>query len=108
MWNAGTDGTGQSIAIIGVSNINLQDVADFRTLFGLPTGGANTPIVVIDGADPGIVNDGSETEALLDVEWSGGVAKGAQIHFVTAADTDIQQGLILAILRVLTTTRTRS
>lgn len=102
LWTAGTDGTGQSIAIIGVSNINLQDVSDFRTLFGLPTGGAaNTPIVVIDGADPGIKNDGSETEALLDVEWSGGVAKGAQIHFVTAADTDAAPGLFLAILHVL-------
>lgn len=102
LWTAGTDGTGQSIAIIGVSNINLQDVADFRTLFGLPTGGAaNTPVVVIDGADPGISGDGGETEALLDVQWSGGIAKGAQIHFVTAADTDIAQGLILAIFRVI-------
>jgi hypothetical protein len=102
LWTAGTDGTGQSIAIIGVSNINLQDVSDFRTLFGLPTGGAaNTPIVVIDGADPGVVGGGAETEALLDVEWSGGVAKGAQIHFVTAADTDVAQGLFLAILHVL-------
>jgi hypothetical protein len=107
LWNAAPtqiDGTGQSIAIIGVSNINLQDVSDFRTLFGLPTGGAaNTPIVVIDGADPGISGDGGETEALLDVEWSGGVAKGAQIHFVTAADTDVAQGLILAIFRVIDT-----
>jgi len=103
LWTAGTDGTGQSIAIAGVSNINLQDVADFRTLFGLPTGGAATPIVVIDGADPGVSGNGGETEALLDVEWSGGVAKGAQIHFVTAADTDIAQGLILAIFRVIDT-----
>ncbi len=104
LWNATTpiDGTGQSIAVIGVSNINLQDVQDFRTLFGLPTSGAaNTPVVVIDGADPGILNDGSETEALLDVEWSGAVAKGAQIHFVIAADTDIASGLILAILNVV-------
>src|SRR5712664_1796085 len=29
-------GAGQSIAIVGQSNINLQDVADFRTVFGLP------------------------------------------------------------------------
>ncbi len=103
LWNAATpiDGTGQSIAVIGVSNINLKDVQDFRTLFGLPTGGAATPVVVIDGADPGILNDGSETEALLDVEWSGAVAKGAQIHFVIAADTDIATGLILAILHVI-------
>jgi hypothetical protein len=101
LWTAGTDGTGQSIAVIGVSNINQQDITDFRTLFGLPTGGAATPIVVIDGADPGIINDGSETEALLDVEWSGAVAKGAQIHFVIAADTDIASGFILAIFHVI-------
>jgi hypothetical protein len=102
LWTAGTDGTGQSIAVIGVSNINQQDVTDFRTLFGLPTGGsANTPIVVIDGADPGIINDGSETEALLDVEWSGAVAQGAQIHFVIAADTDIASGFLLAIFHVI-------
>jgi hypothetical protein len=101
LYTAGTDGTGQSIAVVGVSNINLQDVADFRTLFGLPTGGTNTPIVVIDGSDPGLDTTGGETEALLDTEWSGAVAKGAQIHLVIAADTDIAQGLILAIFRVI-------
>jgi pro-kumamolisin-like protein/Big-like domain-containing protein len=105
LWNAtptAIDGSGQSIAVIGVSNINQQDITDFRTLFGLPTGGpANAPIVVIDGADPGIINDGSETEALLDVEWSGAIAKGAQIHFVIAADTDIASGFILAIFHVI-------
>ncbi len=105
LWNAtptAIDGNGQSIAVIGTSNINLQDVQDFRTVFGLPTGGtANTPIVVVDGADPGIINDGSETEALLDVEWSGAVAKGAQIHLVIAADTDIASGFILAIFHVI-------
>ena len=105
LWNAtptALDGSGQSIAVIGVSNINLQDVQDFRTLFGLPTGGAaNVPVVVIDGSDPGIINDGSETEGLLDVEWSGAVAKGAQIHFVIAADTDIASGIVLAIFHVV-------
>jgi len=101
LWTAGTDGTGQTIAVIGTSNINLQDIQDFRTLFGLPTGGPATPIVVIDGADPGIINDGSETEALLDVEWAGAVAKGAQIHLVIAADTDIASGFILAIFHVI-------
>jgi subtilase family serine protease len=99
---AAFDGTGQSIAVIGVSNINPQDVTDFRTIFGLPTGGAaNAPQVIIDGSDPGIINDGSETEALSDVEWSGAVAKGAQIHFVIAADTDNTPGLILAALHVI-------
>jgi hypothetical protein len=100
---AAFDGTGQSIAIIGVSNVNLQDITDFRTVFGLPTTGANIPVVVIDGSDPGIINDGSETEALTDLEWSGAVAKGAQIHFVIAADTDASTGLLLAAFHVIDT-----
>jgi len=29
-------GTGQTIAVIGQSNIDAQDVIDFRNLFGLP------------------------------------------------------------------------
>jgi pro-kumamolisin-like protein/Big-like domain-containing protein len=102
LWTAGTDGSGQHIAIIGVSNINLQDVVDFRTLFGLPTNQpANIPNVIIDGTDPGILTDGSETEGLLDVQWSGAVAKGAQIDFVIAADTNDASGLILAALHVI-------
>src|SRR5260221_6139903 len=39
-------GLGQSIAIVGQSNINLQDVADFRSIFGLP---ANVPQVILNG-----------------------------------------------------------
>ncbi len=97
------DGTGKSIAIIGVSNVNMQDVIDFRTLFGLSTSGVGIPVVVIDGSDPGIINDGSETEALTDLEWSGAVAKGAQIHFVIAADTNDATGLILAAFHVIDT-----
>jgi len=92
------DGSGQSIAVLGVSNINVQDVRDFRTFFGLP---ANDPQVVIDGSDPGDIGGGSEVEALLDVEYAGGIAKGATIHLVIAADTNNFTGLELAIFNVL-------
>jgi subtilase family serine protease len=53
LWNSfpAIDGAGQSIAIIGESNINLQDVRDFRNMFGLPP---NDPAVIVDGPDPGI------------------------------------------------------
>src|SRR5882724_10523194 len=77
---AGADGTGQSIAIVGRSNINIQDVRDFRTMFGLP---ANDPVIILNGADPGLVS-GDEGEADLDVEWSGAVAPGATIKFVVS------------------------
>jgi subtilase family serine protease len=76
-------GAGQSIAIVGQSNINLQDVADFRSIFGLP---ANVPQVILNGPDPGLVS-GDETESDLDVEWAGAVAQQAQIIFVTTQTT---------------------
>jgi Pro-kumamolisin, activation domain/Bacterial Ig-like domain (group 3) len=82
------DGTGQSIAILGQSNINLQDVRDFRTIFGLPT---NDPQIILNGADPGLVS-GDEAESDLDVEWAGAVAPKAQIILVTSQFTTTDGG----------------
>jgi hypothetical protein len=77
------DGTGQSIAIVGQTNINIQDVRDFRTIFGLP---ANDPQIILNGADPGLVS-GDEGESDLDVEWSGAVAPKAKIILVSTGFT---------------------
>jgi len=94
LWNGSgaIDGTGQNIAIIGRSDINIQDVRNFRNLFGLPP---NDPKFFVDGTDPGIV-PGDETEADLDVEWSGAVAKGATINLVTSASTESTDGVDLS------------
>jgi hypothetical protein len=99
LWNASPaiDGTGQSVAIVARTNINLQDISDFRTLFGLP---ANPPNVILDGPDPGIVQ-GDETEADLDVEWSGAVAKGAQIDLVVSQSTETSDGVDLSALYIV-------
>lgn len=94
LWTAATpiDGTGESIAIIARSNINLQDVSDFQSLFGLAN---NPPQVILDGPDPGLV-PGDETEADLDVEWSGGVAKGATILIIVSETTETTDGVELS------------
>ncbi|MHB8410409.1 MAG: Ig-like domain repeat protein [Candidatus Acidiferrales bacterium] len=99
LWNATTpiDGTGQSIAIVGRSNINVQDVSNFRTLFGLPP---NPPQVILDGPDPGLV-PGDETEADLDVEWSGAVARGATIKLVVSESTETTDGVDLSALYIV-------
>jgi hypothetical protein len=90
LWNAGTPitGAGQTIAIAGTSNINLADVAAFRSAFGLP---AKAPTVLITNNDPGACPtfadscSGDLVENTLDVEWSGAVAKGASIVLVTSS-----------------------
>ena len=93
-WNASPhiDGTGQTIAIVAESDINIQDVRDFRNYFGLPP---SDPQIILDGPDPGVVR-GDETESDLDVEWSGAVAKGATIDFVISARTEASLGVDLS------------
>lgn len=82
----GANGSGQSIAIVGQSNINVQDVTDFRASFGLPPYAAGQLNVILNGPDPGLVS-GDETESDLDVEWAGAVAPAATINFVTTQTT---------------------
>lgn len=100
LYNAGTNGAGQTIAIINDSNINVALANQFRTLFNLP---ANPPQVIIDGNDPGIDGtnnpdgpNGDSGEAYLDVEWAGAVAPAATVDLVIGADTALESGLILA------------
>ena len=100
LYKAGINGSGQSIAIVNESNININLVNQFRTLFGLP---ANPPQIIIDGNDPGIDGannpdgpNGASVEAYLDVEWAGAVAPDATVYLVIAADTSLESGLYLA------------
>jgi hypothetical protein len=92
------DGTGQGIAIVGQSNINVQDVIDFRTMFGLPQN-FSTANIILNGPDPGI--NSLESEADVDVEWSGAVAPGARIDFVTSAETETTSGIHLSALYIV-------
>ncbi len=93
LWAASIDGTGQTIAIVGRSNFLLSDVTSFRSLFGLPV---NNPQIILNGANPGIVSQGEVVEALLDVQWSGAVAKNATIKFVLSANTNASGGDMLS------------
>jgi subtilase family serine protease len=85
LWNAGITGTGQTIAISGVSDINLADVATFQSSFGLPS---NVPTIVHNGTDPGYDPNGGQAENTLDVEWSGATAPGAKVVLVISAGTN--------------------
>jgi hypothetical protein len=99
LWNEGLDGTGQTIAIAGRSNLDLNDVATFRSQNGLP---ANPPVIIVNGTDPGIVTAGDEEgEATLDVEWSGAVAKGATIKFVVSKSTRSTDGSVLSEMYIV-------
>src|SRR5208337_5077276 len=91
---------GQTIAIVGETNINLADVQAFRQMFGLPANFASSNII-LNGEDPGITSIGEEGEADLDVEWSGAVAPGATVDFVVSASTPASAGIDLSALYII-------
>ena len=78
LYAAGIDGTGVSIAIMGLSEITINDYRSFRKMFNLP---AVDPQMVLVGQSPGTVQ-GWNGEGLLDLEWAGAVAPNANLSFV--------------------------
>jgi hypothetical protein len=96
LWNAGIDGTGVTIAIVGETDIQMSDVQAFRSFFGLPV---NDPVFIWNGSDPGI--QGDESEADIDVQWSGAVAKGATIDFVISQSTETTFGTDLSAVYIV-------
>ena len=93
LYQASVDGTGQTIAVVGRTNISVADVTKFRSTMGLP---ANDPVVVLNGPDPGIWNQGELTEALLDTEWAGALARKATVKLVVSKSTSTTDGVDLS------------
>jgi len=84
LYNYGYAGAGQSIVIVGQSDIDPGDIAAFRSLWDLPP---TTIQMVPTGTYPGISPD-DEGEADLDLEWAGAVARFATLIFVYSDDAD--------------------
>lgn len=93
LYTAGITGTGTTIAIVGRTNINPQDVNSFRSVFGLPS---NPPHIIVNGTNPGDLGGGEELEAVLDTSWSGAVAPNATIDLVVSATTNSTDGVFLS------------
>jgi subtilase family serine protease len=83
LYQYGYSGAGQNIVIVGQSDLDLTDIAAFRSSFGL----IPTNIEVIPaGTYPGVTGD--EVEADLDLEWAGAVARLANLIYVYSEDAD--------------------
>src|SRR5450755_2185111 len=103
LYGSGINGTGQTIAIMGQTDLSTDsnpgrngspgavvngqqqqyDVVTFRGLAGLPPlTSTNFKTVIVPGTtDPGLVTADLD-EANLDVEWSGAVAPNANLIYV--------------------------
>ena len=99
VFQPGIDGSGQTIAIMGQTDLSTDsnpgrngtpgvngqqyDVVTFRNLAGLPalTSSNFQSLIVTGVTDPGIVT-ADVNEANLDVEWSGATAPNARLVYV--------------------------
>jgi subtilase family serine protease len=97
LLNAGINGTGITIAVMGQVDVSTSDIAAFRAASGLA---ASTPTVRVFGPDPGsptsaCLSSGNPnctpsasdlSESQIDTEWAGALAPSANILFVTSQD----------------------
>jgi hypothetical protein len=91
-------GAGVTIAVVGRTNIILQDVVSFRSKMGLPV---NPPNIVLNGPDPGNLGGGEEVEAVLDTSWAGAIATGATVDLVVSATTSASDGADLSEIYIV-------
>jgi subtilase family serine protease len=86
LYANGITGKGQSLAVVGESFYNHDNITAFRAAFNLDANPAS-PNVPIDVLVPNtglsqVLDSGDVSESTLDMEWSGGIAKDAQVYFV--------------------------
>ncbi len=89
------DGTGMHVGIVGQTYINPTDVLNFRNAAGLSTAFTYLHPICIDTTashctgTASISTTGDQGEADLDIEWAGGIAKGATVDFIYAPYEDV-------------------
>lgn len=82
IYNVTSTGSGQTIAVVGQTQILTADLDAFRSAAGLPaTSASNFQQVLVPSGGSGF-SDGDEVESDLDLEWSNAVARSATLLFV--------------------------
>ena len=104
VWKAGVVGTGQTIAVVGSTNLESADIQEFRDEFGItalgPNGSVQTenPPSTVCAAPAPSTND---PEGYLDAEWAGAMAPDATVDFVACGDQGVTLGADLAAAYVI-------
>src|SRR5271157_3700902 len=89
LYNSGINGSGETIAVMGQADLstdsnhnNQYDVQTFRSVSNLSQ--VNLQVILVPGqSDPGSIA-ADQDEANLDLEWSGAVARNANLIYVNS------------------------
>ncbi len=103
-WSPTVVGTGQTIGVVGETNLESADIQSFRDQFGItalgPNGSVqmeNPPSSVCAAPDP----SDNEPEGYLDAEWSGAMAPDATVDFVACGRQAVTSGADLAAAYII-------
>ena len=101
LWNNKVNGTGQTIAIVGESNIIVKTspISAACLTCRLTPANGNPLNIILDGPDPGLQED--EPEADIDVQWSGKRVPYATIDFVVSQSTETTSGVDLSAVYIV-------
>ena len=97
-YNSGYTGSGQTIVVVGQSDISKTDIEAFETAAGLTV--KDPTMILVPNSGSAAVVSGDEAESDLDVEYSGAIARGATIDFVytgNSGNDDVYDSLDYAI-----------
>lgn len=95
LLSAGFTGVGQTIAVMGQSEISASDIEAFQSAAGLPV--KDPTSVIVPGTGNAAFYSGDEAESDLDLEWAGGIAPGANLFFVYTGDSSNSNGVFDSI-----------
>jgi uncharacterized protein (TIGR03437 family) len=84
LYQAGVDGTGQKLVVVGQTALKTSDLNNFRSKFGLSALNLQ-PVLVPRHPNPGVSSE-DLNEANLDIEWAGAVARNATVIYVYSGD----------------------
>jgi hypothetical protein len=85
-YQAGWTGRGQSIAIVGQSDVDMTDIQRFQAAALVASPKDPVKVLVPATGNAGDFYEGDLAESDLDLEWSSAVAPDATIYFVFTGD----------------------
>jgi hypothetical protein len=110
IYNAGYDGTGAHVGVMGQTYVPQADIDHFRSASGL-SATKLTPYCIstanCTGA-AGTSTTGDLGEADLDIEWAGGIAKNATVDYIYASAADTTLGVYDALQYAVQTYKSSS
>ena len=104
VWKQGIDGTGQTIAVVGDTDLASADIQSFRDQFGITALGPNGSVQMENPpstACPAPAPSFNDSEGYADAEWAGAMAPNATVDYVACGQQGVTSGADLAAIYII-------